>query len=182
MAKRQTETTNYLKQALAKLLLEKSFEEITISDLTKTAGVNRGTFYLHYVDKYDMMDQLKHETLNDLLAILNTDSLYTDTPKVITRCLDYVRDNFKLTYALSKSSYSNFSKTVKDFIYNFLLTIPDFKEILVTYYGIPFQYATEVYLSSIESIISLWVNNGGKESTEELTEIILKVASLDKTL
>lgn len=34
MKKRHTETENYLKQALAKLLLEKNFEEITVSDLT----------------------------------------------------------------------------------------------------------------------------------------------------
>ncbi|MCO4612962.1 transcriptional regulator, TetR family [Streptococcus infantarius subsp. infantarius] len=49
MAKRQTETKNYLRQSLAKLLLEKRFEVISVSDLTKTAGINRGTFYLHYV-------------------------------------------------------------------------------------------------------------------------------------
>jgi hypothetical protein len=50
----------------------------------------------------------------------------------------------------------------------------------VSYYVIPYQYALEVYLSSIESIISLWVSNGGVESSEEVTDIILKVASLDK--
>jgi AcrR family transcriptional regulator len=96
MAKRQTETKNYLKQALAKLLLEKRFEEISVSDLTKTAGINRGTFYLHYVDKCDMMDQLKNETLDDLLAILKDDSLFSDSRTVIIQCLDYIRKNFEL--------------------------------------------------------------------------------------
>ena len=172
MAKRQTETKNYLKQALAKLLLEKRFEEISVSDLTKTAGINRGTFYLHYVDKC--------ETLDELLAILNDDSLFSDSRTVIIQCLDYIRKNFEFIYAISKSSSSDFSKTIKDFIYSFLLTIPDFKDILVSYYEIPYQYALEVYLSSIESIISLWVSNGGIESSEEVTDIILKVASLDK--
>lgn len=180
MAKRQTETKNYLKQSLAKLLLEKRFEEISVSDLTKTAGINRGTFYLHYVDKCDMMDQLKNETLDELLAILNDDTLFSDSRTVIIQCLDYIRKNFEFIYAISKSSSSDFSKTIKDFIYGFLLTIPDFKDILVSYYEIPYQYALEVYLSSIESIISLWVSNGGFESSEEVTDIILKVASLNK--
>ena len=71
MKKRHTETENYLKQALAKLLLEKNFEEVTVSDLTRTAGINRGTFYLHYVDKYDMADQFKNDTLDDLFHILS---------------------------------------------------------------------------------------------------------------
>lgn len=90
------------------------------------------------------------------------------------------RKNFEFVYAISKSSSSDFSKTIKDFIYSFLFTIPDFKDILVSYYEIPYQYALEVYLSSVESIISLWVSNGGFESSEEVTDIILKVALLDK--
>lgn len=127
-----------------------------------------------------MMDQLKNETLDELLAILNDDTLFSDSRTVIIQCLDYIRKNFEFVYAISKSSYSDFSKTIKDFIYGFLLTIPDFKDILVSYYEIPYQYALEVYLSSIKSIISLWVSNGGFESSEEVTDIILKVASLDK--
>ena len=46
---------------------------------------------------------------------------------------------------------------------NFFLTVPDFKDAITTYYDIPYQYALEVYLSSIESIISFWIANGGKE-------------------
>ncbi|MCO4539496.1 transcriptional regulator, TetR family [Streptococcus infantarius subsp. infantarius] len=127
-----------------------------------------------------MMDQLKNETLDELLAILNDDTLFSDSRTVIIQCLDYIRKNFEFVYAISKSSSFDFSKTIKDFIYGFLLTIPDFKDILVSYYEIPYQYALEVYLSSIESIISLWVSNGGFESSEEVTDIILKVASLNK--
>ena len=71
---------------------------------------------------------------------------------------------------------------IKDFVYEFLLTVPEFKETITAYYDIPYQYALEVYLSSIESIISLWVANGGKESTEEITDTILKVAALEKMI
>lgn len=182
MKKRHTETENYLKQALAKLLLEKNFEEITVSDLTRTAGINRGTFYLHYVDKYDMMNQLKYDTLNDLFHLLSDEVIYTDTRAVLFRTLTYVKDNFDLIYAMSTSAYADFPQTIKDFVYEFLLTVPAFKETITAYYDIPYQYALEVYLSSIESIISLWVASGGKESTEDLTDIILKVAALEKVL
>ncbi|MFC3928780.1 TetR/AcrR family transcriptional regulator [Streptococcus caprae] len=50
---RQTETKTYIKEALTQLLKETDFERLTISQITKKAGINRGTFYLHYTDKYE---------------------------------------------------------------------------------------------------------------------------------
>ena len=58
---RQTTTKIDLRNALSQLLLQQNFESITIRELTEKAGINRGTFYLHYVDKYDMFEQMKKE-------------------------------------------------------------------------------------------------------------------------
>ena len=68
--KRKTTTKSDLKEALTRLLREKDFEAISVSDITKEAGVNRGTFYLHYVDKFDMMDKLIDEILQNILTLL----------------------------------------------------------------------------------------------------------------
>ncbi len=182
MTKRNTDTKKYIKDALAKLLSQKRFENITISDLSRTAGINRGTFYLHYTDKYDMMEKLKNETLEDLFGILSHDSIFTSKRIILLKLLSYLKDNFDFIFALSQTSYVNFSQTIKNFSYSFLITIPRFEEAVTKYYGIPYDYAIELYLSSIESIISLWVANGGKEDTEEITDIILKVVSLDKMI
>ena len=57
---RQTPTKIDLRNALSQLLLQQNFESITIRELTEKAGINRGTFYLHYVDKYDMFEQMKN--------------------------------------------------------------------------------------------------------------------------
>ena len=48
----------------------KIFESITIRELTEKAGINRGTFYLHYVDKYDMFEQMKTEIVQELDSLL----------------------------------------------------------------------------------------------------------------
>ena len=58
-AKDKQQPRSDLRNALSKLLLQQPFESITIRQLTETAGINRGTFYLHYVDKYDMFEQMK---------------------------------------------------------------------------------------------------------------------------
>ncbi|MEZ4669414.1 MAG: TetR/AcrR family transcriptional regulator [Anaerolineae bacterium] len=37
--------------------MEKGFEAVTVRDITERAMVNRSTFYRHYLDKYDLLDQ-----------------------------------------------------------------------------------------------------------------------------
>jgi AcrR family transcriptional regulator len=46
-----------LQQALFALSVEKGFAAVTVRDLTQRARVNRSTFYRHYLDKYDLLNQ-----------------------------------------------------------------------------------------------------------------------------
>ncbi len=64
------ETRKILKEAFISLMEEKGFEKITIRDLTTSAKLNRGTFYLHYKDKYDLMEQLQAEIIDDVQEIM----------------------------------------------------------------------------------------------------------------
>ena len=61
-----------LREAMIELIHEIGFERITIIDLCKKAGVNRGTFYLHYPDKYALYDQMKAERIHELKQLINT--------------------------------------------------------------------------------------------------------------
>ena len=47
-------------------LSEKNFDDITIQDIADRADVNRGTIYLHYIDKYDLLDKMIDEHINKL--------------------------------------------------------------------------------------------------------------------
>lgn len=179
-AKRHTETKTYLKDALARLLLEKRFEDITVSDLTQTAGINRGTFYLYFTDKYDMMEQFKCDILDDMFALLkcNFDN-ELKTRQVLEQGLEYLKEHFDFIYAVSKSSYVNFPQTIKDFSHHYLLQMNHYdREPITEHYHLPADYAMEVHLAIIESIISHWVANGGKESPKEVTNIILQALRL----
>lgn len=44
-------------EALLKLLEKKPFEYITVSELCKEAGVNRSTFYMHYENTADLLNE-----------------------------------------------------------------------------------------------------------------------------
>ena len=61
-------TRQLLKQALTDLLREKGFAAITVQDICGRATLNRATFYAHYVDKYDLIDHIMREDLEQALA------------------------------------------------------------------------------------------------------------------
>jgi AcrR family transcriptional regulator len=51
-------TRQLLQQALRQLLESRSFEEISVQDITEAATVNRATFYDHYTDKFALLEAL----------------------------------------------------------------------------------------------------------------------------
>ena len=53
---RKIKTHRAIDQAFTKLIAEKGFEAITIKDISEAALINRGTFYMHYADKYDLLE------------------------------------------------------------------------------------------------------------------------------
>ena len=50
-------TRKLLQQALIEVTVEKGFAALTVRDITRRAMVNRSTFYRHYLDKYDLLEQ-----------------------------------------------------------------------------------------------------------------------------
>lgn len=54
-------TKQQLARALKKLTHIKSFEKISISDITKECGLNRQTFYYHFQDKYELLEWVYYE-------------------------------------------------------------------------------------------------------------------------
>src|SRR3954471_3492473 len=55
-----------IKKALIELMSEKNFDQITIQDISDRANVGRRTIYDHYMDKFDLLDKLIEEHINEL--------------------------------------------------------------------------------------------------------------------
>jgi len=60
-------TRQALQQALEALMAEKSFAAITVHDIAERAGVNRVTFYAHFRDKYDLLEDAIRATFRGRL-------------------------------------------------------------------------------------------------------------------
>ena len=61
-------TRQLLIQAFNELLGEKSFDAMTVQDITDRATVNRATFYAHFEDKYALLDAVASESFRQALA------------------------------------------------------------------------------------------------------------------
>ena len=60
-------TRKLLQGALSTLMQAKSFDEISVQDISEAATVNRATFYDHYTDKYALLDALIGTSFHELL-------------------------------------------------------------------------------------------------------------------
>lgn len=65
---RARRTRQLLVQAFDALLKEKSFQSITVQDITERATVNRATFYAHFEDKYDLLNYSIRQAFRQRLA------------------------------------------------------------------------------------------------------------------
>src|SRR5262249_44400345 len=61
-------TRQMLQQAFMDTVQDKGFAATSIQDITERANVNRGTFYLHFADKYALTDTLIREQFHQQLA------------------------------------------------------------------------------------------------------------------
>ena len=165
MQQRQTTTKSDIKEAFIQLLATKSLEDITISQLTKKAGVNRSTFYLHYLDKQDFLEQLKEETLSTVRMILRKETFY---PKeALEAILSYFQENGAFFAEIAKNP------SIRSFILGMIESTPRSRPVIVAAYQMPERYAITMYVSGLTGLIVDWIINGTQESPQQLTKIIL---------
>ena len=56
-------TRKFIMDAFIHLSKIKNFDSITVKDITEEATINRATFYYHFTDKYDLLEQVIHEDM-----------------------------------------------------------------------------------------------------------------------
>ncbi len=61
--KRVLKTKKNLKQTLIKMLAKKSFEKISVKEICEVSQTSRITFYAHYKDKYDLVDDISKDMI-----------------------------------------------------------------------------------------------------------------------
>ena len=68
-------TKKKIQEGLLTLLQKKPINQITVKELTELVDVNRGTFYFHYTDVYDLLYKTEDRFFNDFSTVLNGNEL-----------------------------------------------------------------------------------------------------------
>lgn len=85
--KRVRKTKMAFRQALRKLLSQKDIRNITVKELCELADVNRGTFYAHYTEIHDIIDEMEGEMEATLLHMFDNTKPGTSTRDIISNHL-----------------------------------------------------------------------------------------------
>ncbi len=70
MDRRVRKTRMQLRSGLTQLMREKPIKDITVRELAQLVDINRCTFYLHYRDIYDMVEQVEQEVFEEYEALI----------------------------------------------------------------------------------------------------------------
>ena len=92
-------TRMLIRKAFTELRRQKPIQDISIRELCAAAGINRGTFYLHYKDIYDLRDQIEEEMMADFQKALSPllETAQDVSPvKITTGIFQCLKDNADL--------------------------------------------------------------------------------------
>lgn len=85
-----------IKEAMINLLNKnKSISEITVSDIVKTANINRGTFYNHYNNTIEVLEEMKDSLMQKLTEALKLGTSKGDLDEFLNIIVTYFKNNEK---------------------------------------------------------------------------------------
>jgi len=101
------ETMRHIRCVFMELYAEGGINAITVNSLCKECGIAKSTFYLYYEDKYQVLESVENELLDDLRVICHDlsdcDMNEVLTGKPLKKAFDtvrYIRDNAETFRAL----------------------------------------------------------------------------------
>jgi len=77
-----------------RLLGRKAFGKITVNEIADEADVNRGTVYLHYRDKYELLESTIDEYVVKLLCYCEKDGPTFKDPGAVRRVFEFMDANY----------------------------------------------------------------------------------------
>ena len=174
--RRTAKTRKAIIDALADLLYEKELHKVTVKEITEKADINRGTFYKHYLDVYDLYDKAEQDILVDLgMLVLQLESLPSD--QFFTHLVDYIDDNraiFRMMF--SPNSTSKLRDRFNRILEGSLRQLEAEKKDKSTS-DITLRYQINYRSRGCVSIIALWVRGDFAESKDFIIKMLTELDS-----
>jgi AcrR family transcriptional regulator len=112
-----------LRAALVSLIEEQGFDALTVHDITDRAKLNRATFYLHYRDKQDLLENSLRDAIDELMVDLGAapgeqgELVSDESPRPIKAVFEHVAQHAHFyRVMLSAAGVPAFSAGVRDYM------------------------------------------------------------------
>ncbi len=156
-------TKDKIKGALKVLLEEKSFKNVTISELVRKAGVSRTAFYRNYDSKEallnDVLDTLVTSIKKHLLSGISSGDRYDLFLELFQKIKD-AEEEIHLLFGAHLKLEDLFPAEIRKFIHE---KSPLDKYDFLSIYG------------AVKEIISCWISEGMIEPVEDMAELCYKL-------
>lgn len=175
--RRTIKTRKAIFEALAELLCEKELRQITIQEISDKADVHRVTIYKHFMDIYDIYEQLEKSVLSEI-GLLITGYGEKATFEIYPVFFKYIADNpkiFKMIFSPHNTStlYMKLLNMVEGL--NRVIWSEQFG---VDIYDVRIQYVIRYHSNGCLAIIGGWVLSDFAQSQDF---IIKTLSGLDKS-
>lgn len=170
-------TKEKLRQALTQLLSQKPLKSITVREIADMVDINRGTFYLYYKDIYDMIEKIELEMMdefNDIVKLRVSKSNGGSPDPILSDVFAFLAKNADMCLVLlgpngDLSFVNKLKELVRERCLYYWTQIYNAKS---TRY---FDYFYAFFISGCVGMFEEWLDNGMKESPEEMANILDKM-------
>ncbi|NHA41178.1 TetR/AcrR family transcriptional regulator [Staphylococcus schleiferi] len=184
MDRRVRKTKTAIKNAMITLLKTEKLDKITVNQIADVADINRATFYQHYLDKYDLLDQIEQEMIEQmqinfnekimrLKAVENAEEaaiVFKEIPRAVLTIMHDDLDRYRVLLTMGRN-YEIEQKIGEMIELNLKSLLLNDKEIA----GIPFRYFHAFVLGSMWSLMRTWVLDEARSTIDEQVENIYKL-------
>ena len=168
-------TRKKLQEGLLTLMQEKAINEITVKELTELVDINRGTFYFHYSDVFDLLYQIEDDFFVKFNNVLND-----TTPKGDADAYPYLKAIFTFLAENQQMCRIFFSANCDMRFFNQIKQLVEDRCCYLWEIATPNEPTDEkrlqLYVSFIRNgcvgIIQRWLDDGLAETPEEISQIV----------
>lgn len=171
--RRVRKTRRQLRECLITLLKEKKVQDITVRELTDMVDLNRGTFYLHYKDVFDLLEKTEaelQEDFNQLVCKHDAVDLKQRPSVIFNEIYSLVYDNADLIeILLGENGDLNFVNRLKLLIREKCLK--DWMEVFRSGNAAAFDAFFSFIVSGCIGLVQYWLQTGLKETPEQMAKL-----------
>ena len=165
-------THSEILESVLNFLNEKELRKITVAEICRNVGINRSTFYEHFLDVYDVLEKTEQDYEVCMVEIIRS-KLRISRKQMFIEILQFIKENrnfYARYYALG-----NVIQISDEILLGDVLDYK--KEVIDRRFGgnnKDAEYHLAFFRGGINAILKKWIENNCNESEEYIFNLLVK--------